>query len=437
MTESMPLLTLPPIASDVQHCPPIMAVAEARSEAGSPKSTVQPRDKEEVWPLLLATLMLEEESEKVTVETSAVEESTCTSVLVAAVHAMSAHASVAHVPAVVCVSEHCCCSDGAAHRHHSSDEGAAHRHHSSDGHPVDDCLSADPCTTAGTTHCSGRNGHQKTVPLSNGAAGQPHLQSNPSSVSPSSPSSCRSGGEGHVRVSTAGEGPGPPYDVPSDGTDNEAAQEDSQLVHFGKACRRKVASLREAALMVRATAGSEGEEPVRYLCSRTSPPRPSPHFFPCTPSTLLPPPPLCRCGQHQGGRSSCGGRGRAQCCASSAGAAWRGLQVVLRWASPVSSREGAGVAFSANGHSPLPFCSSISCRAPSPPDEAACPSSPSGMGGPPVMVMYTALNTPKEVVRGTNAWINVLEVRKARPSAGPGMTDSPFPLRHPAWPCPL
>ena len=34
----------------------------------------------------------------------------------------------------------------------------------------------------------------------------------------------------------------------------------------------------------------------------------------------------------------------------------------------------------------------------------------SGMGGPPVMVMYTALSIPKDVVRGTNAWINVFQV---------------------------
>ena len=33
-----------------------------------------------------------------------------------------------------------------------------------------------------------------------------------------------------------------------------------------------------------------------------------------------------------------------------------------------------------------------------------------GMGGPPLMVLYTALNVPKEIVRGSNAWCNMIQV---------------------------
>ncbi|GAX77227.1 hypothetical protein CEUSTIGMA_g4673.t1 [Chlamydomonas eustigma] len=34
-----------------------------------------------------------------------------------------------------------------------------------------------------------------------------------------------------------------------------------------------------------------------------------------------------------------------------------------------------------------------------------------GMGGPPLMLLYRTMGTPKEIVRGTNAWLNVLQFR--------------------------
>ena len=39
----------------------------------------------------------------------------------------------------------------------------------------------------------------------------------------------------------------------------------------------------------------------------------------------------------------------------------------------------------------------------------------SGIAGPPVMVLYTAMNIAKETVRGTNAWTNLLQVETADP----------------------
>jgi uncharacterized membrane protein YfcA len=33
------------------------------------------------------------------------------------------------------------------------------------------------------------------------------------------------------------------------------------------------------------------------------------------------------------------------------------------------------------------------------------------MNGPPIMFMYRALDTPKAVVRGNNAWLNLLQMR--------------------------
>lgn len=33
------------------------------------------------------------------------------------------------------------------------------------------------------------------------------------------------------------------------------------------------------------------------------------------------------------------------------------------------------------------------------------------MNGPPIMLMYRALNTPKATVRGNNAFLNLLQMR--------------------------
>jgi uncharacterized membrane protein YfcA len=39
------------------------------------------------------------------------------------------------------------------------------------------------------------------------------------------------------------------------------------------------------------------------------------------------------------------------------------------------------------------------------------PSFPKGMNGPPIMIMYQRLRTPKRVVRGNNAFLNLLQFR--------------------------
>jgi hypothetical protein len=33
------------------------------------------------------------------------------------------------------------------------------------------------------------------------------------------------------------------------------------------------------------------------------------------------------------------------------------------------------------------------------------------MNGPPIMLFYRRLNTPKQTVRGNNSWLNLLQLR--------------------------
>ena len=296
--EDVPLLARHPLVSDAQNFLQPATVVEVGSELGMPPGAVWLHDldaaeKEEGWPLLLDTSRLRHATPAATTALYAkpVVVQQATAVHIPAVQIPAVQVPAEPAPEVLLSPTHvdatgAARSAAASSQLHAAEgrpaptgsdgtaEPSSHRRSSDGSHEM---------TRPSSHRRSSDASHEMTRPSSSAGGGpfpQPQRQASRDMSQGSSDRAefvSEGGGGAQARAATGGHDPG--SGIPGgNGTDNapredsqllsqhpepgpspEAPLRDSQLAHFRKACRHKVALLREAASMVRReAAGTDG-----------------------------------------------------------------------------------------------------------------------------------------------------------------------------------
>ena len=273
--EDVPLLARHPLVSDAQNFLQPATVVEVGSELGMPPGAVRLHDldaaeKEESWPLLLDTSRLGHATPAATTALYAkpVVVQQATAVHIPAVQIPAVQVPAEPAPEVLLSPTHVDAT-GAARS-----AAASSQLHAAEGRPAP--TGSDGTTAEPSSHRRSSDGshYEMTRPSSRAGGGPP-----PQPQKQASRGISQGGSDDGAEFDNEGDGGALGSSVPGgNGTDNvplrdaqllsqpsepgispQAPLRDSQLVHFRKACRHKVALLREAASMVRReAAGTDG-----------------------------------------------------------------------------------------------------------------------------------------------------------------------------------